>query len=322
MEPELKFNPQWRRFVLRMRARAAWHIKGIVLWLVQRSYLRFLPFPWPASSTLEAWEEQAKQMALQFRTLPRAHYAKAASEKKFTARHLLEMTWLRNRLGLKLCFLEDPLLQGMLAGRAQKGLASQIKKEAAEEAKQLAIEAKAKGKTQNMVREILGPRGGLPTLRCDLLKLAALMDVKVDGCTVAEMKDRLRPLVHQMYVSPPPPSSKAASSNSPPVPRPKPLAAPKSVAEAYLTAPPPAAFNPFVCDNGIGRENYRMDAADGRSQQVMEVDDLDGQEMTEEDWDRINWEQAGQLNEDRAMGMFGVSLDMLNANEFEAVVDP
>ena len=40
----------------------------------------------------------------------------------------------QNRLGVRCAFLEDPLLTGMLAARAGKGLASKLKREALVEA--------------------------------------------------------------------------------------------------------------------------------------------------------------------------------------------
>ena len=45
----------------------------------------------------------------------------------FDAKALAELTWLRNHIGLKMSFLEDPLLEGMLAARANRGTRNKIK---------------------------------------------------------------------------------------------------------------------------------------------------------------------------------------------------
>ena len=45
----LAFAPyRWRRFVLRLVDRVIWHWHGLLLWLVQRPFLRYLPYPYPA----------------------------------------------------------------------------------------------------------------------------------------------------------------------------------------------------------------------------------------------------------------------------------
>lgn len=67
------------------------------------------------------------------------------------------------------------------------------------EAKKQAVVAKTAGRQQLAVRELIGPRGGLPTLRGDLLKLAALLNVELDEkATVEQIKKAVRPMVKLM----------------------------------------------------------------------------------------------------------------------------
>lgn len=64
-------------------------------------------------------------------------------------------------------------------------------KEAEEKAKQ----ASAEGKTEEMARTLLGPRGGIPTIRRDLLQLAALLKINLaPKATNEEIKAACRPI--------------------------------------------------------------------------------------------------------------------------------
>ena len=103
---------QWRRMYLRIVARAVWHARGILLWLLQRHSLRFVPLPYTFWATVESWKEPAGTLA-HLKRIPAAWVKKGT----FTAVNLAEAAWLRDRLGLRLAFLEDPHLDGMLAAR-------------------------------------------------------------------------------------------------------------------------------------------------------------------------------------------------------------
>ena len=92
---------------------------------------------------------------------------------------LKDATYLRNRMGFEMAFMGDPLLAGMLAARASEGISHRIRSVALMEAKEEAKKAKDAGKQQIAVRELVGPRGGLPTLRQDLLKQSALFHLDV-----------------------------------------------------------------------------------------------------------------------------------------------
>ena len=39
-----------------------WAAKGVLLWLLQRPYLRWLPLPYPATSSVEKWLCHAQSM--------------------------------------------------------------------------------------------------------------------------------------------------------------------------------------------------------------------------------------------------------------------
>lgn len=48
------FNPyRWRRLTLRLLGRVVWRWHGVLLWLLSRAFLRYLPFPYPAISNVK-----------------------------------------------------------------------------------------------------------------------------------------------------------------------------------------------------------------------------------------------------------------------------
>ena len=138
------------RLFLRRIARAKWHIKGVLLWLLQRPYLRFLPLPYPSVSLVTSWTLQAESMVSRG-ILPRRFFEKCS----FTAANLSEATWLWNRLGLQMSFLEDPVLEGMMAAEAPVGRA--IKAAMLKDQEREAREMETTMRKEEAVRTFLGP---------------------------------------------------------------------------------------------------------------------------------------------------------------------
>ncbi|CAK9111469.1 unnamed protein product [Durusdinium trenchii] len=197
---------RWRRMLLRLRAKAAWHAHGLLLWLLPRPQLRYAPFPYPSISHTRHWQEQALMVK---------HWQRARTQEPsvYTTKNLLDLGQFRNRAGLNFAFMEDNVLQGMLAARASKGLTAQLKRDAIQEAQLEAEAATKRGEKHDMVRSLIGPKGGLPTLKADLVKLASLLNIPVQtGMTVEDLKKACRPLVAEIAQEPTP--SKASGSTS------------------------------------------------------------------------------------------------------------
>ena len=115
-----------------------------------------------------------------------------------------------------------------MAARGAKGLASKIEEAAAREEKEKAQQIREKGQHLNAVRELLGPRGGLPRLRGDLFKLAALLQIEVaDKSTRDELKTKIQPFVRTLVESMAQTDSKSSSSHQVPKPAPKAKVPPK-----------------------------------------------------------------------------------------------
>lgn len=143
-----RVSQRWTRMCLRLFARARWHVQGLLLWLLQRPSLRYVPLPYPSTTTVDQWKEQCWEM-VKSKGASQRHVARAHQAGAFNAKNLNDATWLRNRLGLRSAFLEDGLLPGMLAARANRGTASNLRRAALEEAQQEAEAARQKGQQQD-----------------------------------------------------------------------------------------------------------------------------------------------------------------------------
>ena len=93
---------------------------------------------------IKQWKLQAENMELAG-VLPKGTVMKATLHGNFTSQAMADCIWLRNRVGLRLAFLDNPVLTGMLAAKSAKGLTARVKSAAIEEAKQQAAEARAAG---------------------------------------------------------------------------------------------------------------------------------------------------------------------------------
>ncbi|CAE7780296.1 tenm3, partial [Symbiodinium necroappetens] len=196
---------QWRRMILRVVTRWNWAKDGLRLALVKRPDLRFLPFPWPSVSSVAQWRAQAATMVANG-SFPHRWVETAT----WSASTLSAMTWFRGRFGIRFAFLEDPLLQGMLAVTSSKGRASRVRASMLKEAQE---EAAKEADRMEAARSLIGPRGGLPTLKADLLRLAALLHVDVsEKDKVEDLKAKVKPMVELIKGSGS--STKAAAATS------------------------------------------------------------------------------------------------------------
>ena len=108
-----------------------------------------------------------------------------------------------------------------------------LKTAARAEARVAVEKEKKQGHQMQAAGELIGPRGGLPTLKADLIKLALLCDVPVlDSDTVPTLQAKIRPVVATIRSAEPNAAAKAssrASTANAPAAR---LAEPKAAASA------------------------------------------------------------------------------------------
>lgn len=194
---------RWRRLVLRAAERALWHVHGLLLWLVRRPFLRCLPFPYPSVGTVQAWSQQLDQMC-EAGVMSKGQLRRIRNQENMNGGTLKDCSWLRDRLGIKTAFLEDPIPRGLLAARGSKGLATRIKAAVTKEEVEKARAKRDQGEALIAIRQLIGRRGGLPTLRGDLIKLATLLHLEVpEKITIDQLKEKIRPVLKTIVDSAP-----------------------------------------------------------------------------------------------------------------------
>ena len=218
--PESSLNDlRWKRMIGRLLERKRWHWIGVKLWLLQRPHLRYLPLPLPMVATLDEWTKQTNDQVNR-RTWPRSWRQRALN--KMSMLHLRDCQTLRSRMGLELGFMEDEavmfglkMLKRPRRARQQGALVAET---------QLALRD-LDGRREELAKELLGPRGGMPRNKGELIKLACLCHVEVgDKDTVDMLREKLRPTVEMLMNK-----NKVPSMSGSLQPKPKPTAAPPTL---------------------------------------------------------------------------------------------
>lgn len=329
---DVKVPGKWCRFVLRMHQRALWAAQGVFLWLLQRPYLRYLPLPYPSTSTVEKWLSQAEQQVSQ-KTLSSKHLDFAWKNWRYNMANLGECIHLRGRLGLRTAFCEDPLLDGMLQAIHVKGLASRVKKAAHEEALAEARLKSNKVEREEEARTLIGPKGGLPTLRRDLVKLAGLLHVEMDEKdTIETLKEKVRPIVNVLKEKPKPskPATAVKSAPQPKAARPKTL--PMSSTASSVTAEnrPITMLSDQMAVMNLEiqslKEQLRLEQKRRRSAEVINLVEVDMKSESESDLsERAKQgiaEGMAEINREKLEAQYGGDVMDLTLDEIQKVVDP
>ena len=104
------------------------------------------------------------------------------------------------------------VILGIRATRAPKGVRAKLTQNVIEEAQNSVPADREKA-----ARELIGPRGRLPSLKKDLIRLCVLMKVPVlENDTVEKIRKKLTPLVRALALKPEEPATTSASSAAPP----------------------------------------------------------------------------------------------------------
>ena len=184
---------RWKRMVLRALSRFAWSRESVHLWLLKHPELRFLPIPYPSVASVGQWQLQAFAMA-ENGAYPRKWLGRGL----YMQGTLAAVTWVRSRVGLTFAFLEDLMLTGMLAARPQHVRQARIRHAALKEE---AAKAMKDSERLRAARTLIGPKGGLPSLKSDLVRLATLLHVETaEKDTVAQLRNLLKPAVSDLCV--------------------------------------------------------------------------------------------------------------------------
>ena len=185
------------------------------------------------------------------------------------------------------------------------------------------------GKKNEALRQLIGPRGGLPTLKQDLLRLASLLHIKLDEkATVAEIKELCRPLVKDIAMSsveePKESSSSAATSSVEKVPAKAIMPpAPQRVTNQVEIQSPAPGITVQEVHQLIQEQDQRFQAMMGQvmshvmnMQSATQVSPPD-QEMSSDGWSefsaediqRLNAEARGELRMERYEAQHGPWID-------------
>ena len=104
----------------------------------------------------------------------------------------------------------------------------------------------------------MGPKGGLPSLKKDLIRLAAFLEQPVDEkATVEQLKSVLRPLVSRLFLEAPKKTGSSSSSQAvvaAPKPKMTSSASPPRLPVQGLTRPVAST----LMGQGLGREPYQV----------------------------------------------------------------
>ena len=282
---------------------------------------------------MEKWLSQAQQQVAQ-KTLRSRHMDFARKDRRFSMANLGECIHLRGRLGFRVAFCEDPTLDGMLQALHVKGLASRVKKAAHEEALAEAQKKKDKVEREEEARILIGPKGGLPTLRRDLVKLAGLLHVDVDAKdTIETLKEKVRPIVNVLKEKPR--SSKPATAVKS---APQPKAARAKTRPMSSTALSVTAENRPITmlSDQVTTMQQEIEALKGqprqekkrwREAQVVNLVEMDVKsEESESDMSENTRlgiaENMAELSRERLEAQYGEDVMDLTADDVERVVDP
>ena len=254
---------------------------------------------------VEKWLCQAQSM-VQGRVLPQKHLQMALQQKRFTMTNLGECVHLRQRLGLRTSFCEDVMLNGMLEAVPMKGMAAKLKKAAQQEALEESQKMKSDLQREEAARSMIGPKGGLPTLRGDLLRLASLLHVKVDEKDkIEDLKAKVRPIVNVLKEKPPPLTAAKTSA--------KKGAKPKSVAKDAAASSMSAEVRPLT--NLTEKQEELQAKVNAMSAEITALRSLIPESMKNQVVDLTMVDVKSE--EDEACGPTQEELDEINAAQME-----
>ena len=206
------------RCLLRLWAKARWHWYGVLLWLVQRPFLRGLPLPYPGLTTCAQYVE---------RQLRSRHVGVQAwiSEACFK-----DLVTLRGRMGTKLAFLGCAAMEAaMQIAVRPSGAARQIQMAAA-----AAASAAVSGWSGSGRHPLVGKRGGLPSSKSELIILATDLGCKPGVHTNQQLKD----MINAQLKAHPRPDWQAGPAHDAVTPA-APRATAAATSKAAAPAPPP-----------------------------------------------------------------------------------
>ena len=179
------------------------------------------------------------------------------------------------------------------------------------------------------MRQLIGPKGGLPTLKGDLLKLGALLNMDLrDSMKVEEIKELIKPMMATLKGT--------ASSSSSDAVDPKAKAASKKGARPKSQTSPPSrppaepsiamATTSDEVRQMLAQQELRFQSMMNQMMQHMmslqQVPTSGGaRDFTDEEMDEINAAYAEQMEEEAFWAVHGEEADWMTAQERADALD-
>ena len=136
---------RWSRMLLKFVRRREWRYRGLLLWLVARPSLRFLPFPWPSCHTVQQYAEQ-----------PRRRGAPQAAHREISAAELKDLIFLHQKVG------NDDAFPGNQQGEQALSIVTSPRR-AMQRVKWLAAQERVRDVSDlEVINPVIGPKGGVP----------------------------------------------------------------------------------------------------------------------------------------------------------------
>ena len=174
----------------------------------------------------------------------------------WTVFSLKDCVYLRSLMGLKLAFLEDATLSKAIAALTSKPR-KQLQEAVVVETQRL-LQLTQEEKSMQL-RALLGPKGGLPRLKDEILKVAALLNITTSGDdTVEVLKSQISPMVKELLSKPSPhPKSSGARLVSAPKSSRHPAPVANLEEDESMTAVPEAADDRLLLGQEFWQEEDR-----------------------------------------------------------------
>ena len=187
--------------VLRLGHRAVWHVRGMLLWLLQRPYLRYAPFPYPSVSTVSQRQLQAEQMVVSGAV--QEAFGTWSSTRSVQGGPAVRAVLVSEQDGDPSFVPGRPYADRNDGSSSNERSSFQHEERGCKGAKAAAKQLESEGRQAEAVRSLIGPKGGLPTLKGDLVKLASLLHIEVhEKMTVEQLKVRCREVIRTMKFDP------------------------------------------------------------------------------------------------------------------------
>ena len=216
----------------------------------------------------------------------------------------------------------------MVMGMAAKGLNTKIRKAVQEEAQAQAKKLSSDARREEEARTLIGPRGGLPSLRSDLIRLAALLHVPIeDSDTVEKLKEKVKPMIAILKEKSPPLTAVKSAAKSKGA---RPKSSPKELNATSMSSEhrPLSALQEEMRKMATQMQKLQKQIEERQDPQVLDLTMTDVKEE-ENPWDNISDGEKEAIHQSlndayaqSLMAQYGDCIEDLTEDQMAIVLDP